>query len=232
MCGRFVRYRHPRDVAGALGVAVVECDLGPSWNIAPRQPVAVVLEDGVRKLVGMRWGLVPGWATAESVGDKLINARSETVAEKPSFRDAFRHRRCLIVADGFYEWKVAGGAKTPMFITPEPEGPFCMAGLYERRSAADGSVVTTCTIVTTEANKFMRAIHHRMPVIVAEQNHGRWLDPATPPGELAELMMPYDGAMKAHPVSPAVNRAAFNDPSCIAPYRSPEPTQGELFVTG
>lgn len=220
MCGRFVRHRHPRDIASDMGIPVVECDLAPDWNITPRRPVAVVMEDGQKKLVTMRWGLIPSWAKDESLGDRMINARSETIAEKPSFREAFRKRRCLIVADGFYEWRAEGGRKAPFFIGRADRASFGMAGIYETWKAPDGTVVRSCSIVTTEANDLMRPIHHRMPVIVAREDHDRWLDPATPLEQVAGLMKPWSGdALVAYEVDPRVNSPANNDPSCVEPIR-------------
>ncbi|MBD3239368.1 MAG: hypothetical protein GF331_02190 [Chitinivibrionales bacterium] len=217
MCGRFVRHRSPRMLADELGVPVVQCDLGPSYNVAPRQPVAVVLEDGRKKLVTMQWGLIPSWARDDTIGNKLINARCETVAEKPSFRASFRSRRCLIPADGFYEWTQAGGRKVPVYVQLGDGAPFCMAGLYDTWVAPDGEQRTTCAIITTEANGFMRSIHSRMPVIVPPHDHDRWLDPATDRAELTRIMRPFDGALRATPVSTRVNTPLYNAPDCIEP---------------
>jgi len=204
-----------------LSAPVVECDLGPSWNISPRQPIVVVMEKGVRKLVTMRWGLIPSWANDASIGDRLINARSETIAEKPSFRRSFESKRCLIVADGFYEWKTRGKQKAPVYITVGDGGTFCMAGIYDTWRGPDGAETVSCAIVTTEANEFMRGIHHRMPVIVAPGALSVWLDPDTDPEALKAIMAEGCSApMHSHEVSSAVNSPSRDGPDCILPAAS------------
>lgn len=218
MCGRFVRYRASREVAAQLNIEDVTCELEPSYNVAPRQPVAVVMEDGRRKLATMQWGLIPHWARDDRIANKLINARSETIAEKPSFRAAFRSRRCLIVADGFYEWQAGPDGKVPMYIRFEDEQSFCMAGIYERSRDSEGNERVTCAIVTTEANAFMRDIHHRMPVIIDRGNYDQWLSNDTPVEELHDLMQSRElQPMKADAVSRNVNSPAHNGAECIEP---------------
>jgi putative SOS response-associated peptidase YedK len=167
----------------------------------------------------MRWGLVPAWSKDAAIGSRLINARAETVAEKPSFRSAYKSRRCLIPADGFYEWlKPESGPKQPYRITLAGGAPFAMAGLWERwEKAPDGTALETCTIITTAANEFVRPIHHRMPLILGATVHDAWLDAATPPDILSALPNPYDGALEAHAVSTRVNNPRNDDDACIEP---------------
>lgn len=216
MCGRFVQIIDLRE-AGRIFEAIVEAGLKPNYNVAPRQPVAVIMEDGRRKIVEMQWGLVPHWAKDGSIANKLINARSETIAEKPSFREPFKSRRCLIIADGFYEWQAKDGAKKPWFVFMKDKRPFAMAGLYDRWRNNEGKVITTCTIITTEANEFMKPLHHRMPVIIGPRDYDLWLDPAEKDtAKISALMKPWGaGTMDAHEVSPVVNSPLHNSPDCI-----------------
>lgn len=189
----------------------------PRYNIAPSQPVPVVIrEGGERRFLLVRWGLVPSWAK-EMPQSLLINARAETVAEKPSFRGAFRHRRALMPADGFYEWKAEGrGPKQPYFIRRRDGAPFAMAALWEHWMDPHGSELDTCAVVTAEANATLMPIHHRMPVILPEKDWGLWLDPAATEKELLALLRPApDDLLEAIPVSTRINRAANDDPSLI-----------------
>jgi len=167
MCGRFTLRSSPASIAQVFGLVDVP-DLLPLFNIAPTQPVAVVRQranDRVKELVFLRWGLIPAWADDPSIGNRLANARSETVATKPSFRSAFRSRRCLVVADGFYEWQKTNGHKQPYFVGLQSDRPFGLAGLWERWEKGD-EPVESCTILTTDANELMQPIHERMPVIL------------------------------------------------------------------
>lgn len=221
MCGRFTLAVDPADLIDAFGLdpnaspdlAVV----GPRYNIAPTQAVAVVPNTAPRHLEVMRWGLIPSWAKDPKIGNSLINARGETVAEKPSFRSAFKRRRCLILADGFYEWKKEeGGGKTPYFIQMADERPFAIAGLWEVWRPADGSEIPTCTIVTTTPNSVMAQLHDRMPVILAPEQYDTWLaEGERPAPELLSLIQPYAGQMKARPVSTRVNSPRFDDASLL-----------------
>lgn len=197
-------------------------NLQPRYNIAPTQTVNTVrtTQAGGRALVRVRWGLIPPWAKDESIAAKMINARGETVAEKPSFRNAFRERRCLIPTDGFYEWRTEGGHKQPYRITLKDGGGFAFAGLWERWDrAADGVPVETCTIVTTGANDDLAPIHHRMPVILDPADHEAWLDVGGVTGEDAQrLVRPFpDGALHTVRVSRHVNNARNDDEACILP---------------
>jgi putative SOS response-associated peptidase YedK len=214
MCGRYSLTTPAEAVRRAFDYPE-RPNLRPRTNIAPTQEVVAVRlgDDGARHFVSLRWGLIPAWAKDISAGARAINARAESVSEKPSFRSAFRHRRCLIPADGFYEWKTEGGAKQPYRMAAPDAGVFAFAGLWERwLKAADGVPVESCTIVTTEANDTLRAIHHRMPVILDPADYGTWLDPQTPPAVALDLLRPCpaDWLVVAR-VSRRINSAANQD---------------------
>jgi putative SOS response-associated peptidase YedK len=182
--------------------------------------VAVVreLEDGERRLDLLRWGLIPSWAKDPAVGARTINARAETVAEKPSFRAAFRRRRCLVLADGYYEWRKEGSKKQPYYIRMRDEAPFAFAGLWEYWSPGDDAeTLETCTLITTEANELTRAIHDRMPVILPPDAYEVWLDPELDDRpRLLSLLRPYESqALIADPVSTHVNNPKHDDPECV-----------------
>ena len=220
MCGRFTVRVATSGVAAALGVAETVVDLGPSFNVAPGQPVPVVLEQGgTRKMDAFRWGLVPSWAKDPSIGYRLINARAETLTEKPAFRGAFARRRCLILADGFLEWKVEGRAKQPYHITLAEGGVFAFAGLWERWAPEkDSGDLLSCAIITVEANAFMRGIHARMPAILDSGAYGPWLDEDNHDTVgLRGLLLPYPRALRATPVSTLVNSPRNNSPECLLP---------------
>ena len=224
MCGRFalmtsteqlaMQFDVPETAVNALPPSV------PRYNIAPTQPVAAIrlAENGQREFTFFRWGLVPSWAKDLNIGSRMINARSETVAEKPSFRTAFKRRRCLIPADGFYEWQKQGSGKQPMFIRPVAERPFALAGLWEVWRDPDGSVLQTCTILTTTPNELMAPIHNRMPVIVEPEDFDLWLNPEPNPEQGLHLLRPYPAEkMTAYPVSTTVNNPRNDVPDCIQP---------------
>ena len=214
MCGRFTVRTPAHRLAEAFGVDL-RANLAPRYNIAPTQQVAVLRGDGFSML---RWGLVPSWAKDPAIGSRMINARAETVAEKPSFRAAFRQRRCLVLADGFYEWqKRSGGVKQPYYIRLADDRPFAFAGLWERWRRPEGGDLETCTIITTEANDALRPIHERMPVILPAADRAAWLDPGTAPREALQAMLrPYPGdAMTAFPISRLVNNVRNDEPACI-----------------
>ena len=221
MCGRFTLRAPASIVAAEFGLFEMPA-FTPCFNIAPTQPVAVVRygperSESERELVWLHWGLIPSWAKDRSIGNRMINARSETVAEKPAYRAAFRRRRCLVAADGFYEWQRTGRAKQPWFIRLRDDRPFAFAGLWEHWEGADHSYVESCTLVTTEPNSLMRPIHDRMPVILASEAYDRWLDPEVQkPEPLLPLLRPYPAEeMIAYPVSPYVNSPTHDDPQCI-----------------
>jgi putative SOS response-associated peptidase YedK len=219
MCGRYTLASPTERLAEEFGVDASSIELSPNYNVAPTQGVAAVLEEGgQRRLEVLRWGLIPPWADDPGIGSRMINARSETAPGKPSFRRAFRERRCLIPADGFYEWQRTNGAKQPYFIHMEGGGPFAFAGLWESWSKGGEGEVRTCTILTTEANALVGEIHDRMPVILAADAYDVWLDPASERDELTGLLAPYpEDEMEAYAVSRFVNSPQNNDPRCIEP---------------
>ena len=178
-----------------------------------------VIRDVETRIGPLRWGLIPSWAKDPAIGNRLINARAETVAEKPSFRSAFAKRRCLVVADGFYEWRKTGKGKVPVYITLRSKRPFGFAGLYEHWKAPDGKEIRTCTIITTDSNELVRPIHDRMPVILPKAVEDRWLDPGEHDrGRLQALLQPYPSEeMDAYDVTTVVNNTRHDAPDCIAP---------------
>ena len=188
MCGRFAFYS-PAEAVSRLFAAETIADLPTRYNIAPTQPAPTVRldQDSVRRLNLLRWGLVPFWAKDPSIGNRMINARAETVASKPAFRQAFRKRRCLILADGFYEWQKADSGKIPWFISAPSGEPFAMAGLWESWQADGDEPLETCTILTTEAGSSLARIHHRMPVVLGSEGVQQWLDPNMDEGQLPLL---------------------------------------------
>ena len=206
-------------MAKDFGVQEITDDLQPSFNVAPTDNVAVVLNNGVKQLVAMRWGLVPFWATDPKIASKHINARAETLTVRPAFKDAFKRRRCLVVADGFFEWQKQGATKIPLFIHLEPERPFGFAGLYEIWTPPLGEKLVTCTIITTEPNELVRPIHDRMPVILPKDAEDFWLDSAVEDHtRLLDLLQPYQASdMSAFTVSKLVNSVKNNSPECIQP---------------
>lgn len=217
MCGRFTRSQSIPAIAEEFGAEALSCDLGPSYNIAPTQKVAVIITDGVKQLVPVRWGLVPSWAKDPTIGSKMINARAETITEKASYKRAFKKRRCLVVADGFYEWQNTGGSRRPVYIRLKSGKPFGFAGLYEVWKSPEGEEVTTCTIITTEANELMKPIHERMPVIIPREHQDKWLDLTIEDhNSVLELLRPISAnEMEAYPVSKRVNSPRNNSPECI-----------------
>ena len=222
MCGRYSLTSPVESVARLFGVDE-RPNLAPRWNIAPTPEVLAVRReaDGVRRFARLVWGLVPAWSNDPGTGGRLIHARADTVATKPSFRAAFRQRRCLMVADGFYEWQELPGGNLPWRITlaPGPDGvppPFAFAGLWERREAREGRpALETCALVTTEASERLRPIHHRMPVVLAPADHATWLDPAASPAALSALLRPYAGEMAATRTSTRINSPRTEGPEAL-----------------
>ncbi|MBN2472979.1 MAG: SOS response-associated peptidase [Pirellulales bacterium] len=221
MCGRFT-LRAPASVVAKQFALFELPPFAPRFNIAPSQPVPVVRlpprqPESPRELVWLCWGLIPGWAKDPAIGNRMINARSETAAEKPAYRAAFRRRRCLVAADGFYEWQRGGKRKQPYFIRLRDDRPFALAGLWESWEGPDHAAIESCTILTTEPNALMRPIHNRMPVILAEDAYQPWLDPgAQQPERLRAMLCPYpEQDMTAHPVGTYVNNPTHEGPQCV-----------------
>lgn len=212
MCGRFT-LAQPEKIAEQFQVPLNP--VPPArFNIAPQQPLNVICEvERRRQMRLMLWGLIPFWAKDASIGQKLINARSETAHEKPSFRSAFRYRRCLIPADGYYEWQSRSQGKQPYYFSNADQNLFAIAGLWE-----SWNDIETVVILTTQANSLMKPVHHRMPVIIEPQNYQRWLNPFTSWKEMVPLMKSQEHDwMRCYPVSAQVNRPSVDQPSCIAP---------------
>lgn len=219
MCGRFTLTLDPVELRQAFNLGEMPEEWIPRYNIAPTQPVAVVTDAATRKVEFMRWGLVPSWAKDISIGSKLINARGETIAEKPSFRSAFAKRRCLVLADGFYEWQKTGAKSPsiPYYIHIEDNSPFAFAGLWEFWRSPEGDGLTTCTIITTEPNARIAPIHDRMPVILNPQTAWEWLGTGTPEA-LLKLIKPYPAEeLVAYRVSRMVNDPSKDTAALVKP---------------
>ncbi|MBA3613345.1 MAG: SOS response-associated peptidase [Nitrospirales bacterium] len=221
MCGRFTRKENFQNLAEQLGLKVLP-PFNPRYNIAPSQLVACVrtnLESRQRECTELKWGLVPSWAKDPGIGNKLINARGETVAEKPAFRKAFKHQRCLVLADGFYEWKREGNTKQPYYIRFKDHRVFAFAGLWERWEQPEAKPLESCTLITTGPNAVMEPIHHRMPVILSFKDYADWLDPSFQFVERINAMLrPYPSEeMEAYPVSQLVNNPRNDQPECVIP---------------
>jgi putative SOS response-associated peptidase YedK len=220
MCGRYAFFSPAEAVKRIFALDDVP-ELEPRYNIAPTQSVPAVRmgEEGARAFAMLHWGLVPKWAKERAIGNRMINARSETLAEKPSFREAFKKRRCLVLADGWYEWQVAAGGKQPWFIRRKDSRPFAFAGLWERwKDPAVGSTLESCTIVTTDAAESIKKIHERMPVVLEESDWDRWMDTAFSDTEtLSELLKACDPkTLEAWQVSREVNAPKNQGPALIA----------------
>lgn len=221
MCGRFTLFAPESALAAMFGLETAP-RLSPRYNIAPAQMVAAVRvspEAGKREIAILRWGLVPPWAKDASIGSRMINARAETVSEKPAFRSAFRKKRCLVPASGFYEWEKLPKRKQPYHVGFRDGRPFAMAGLWERWQGPEGAAVESCTLITTGANALVSSIHDRMPVILRPGDFDLWLDPAVQAGEsLLPLLRPFpQEEMTAFPVSLRVNDPGVDIPALIEP---------------
>ena len=220
MCGRFTLFAPYFEMIERFDIEVAfqENDYIPSYNIAPSQQVVAIINDGRKNRLGhLRWGLIPPWAKDEKIGYKMINARAETVSEKPSFRNSFKKKRCLIPADSFYEWQKVGDGKVPLRIKLKSDEVFAIAGLWDSWVSTDGSIIHSCTAITTVPNELVKPIHNRMPVILKRENEAAWLDPKNEDIELLKsLLMPFDEKqMEAYIVSSAVNSPKNNEKSLI-----------------
>jgi putative SOS response-associated peptidase YedK len=220
MCGRYTLHHKPKEIAERFGVEPVEEFLAARYNIAPSQVVPVIRHNGgLRELAGCKWGLIPFWAKDPKIGNNLINAKAETISEKPSFKQAFAKRRCLIPADGFYEWQKRGKAPSqPIYVRRRDGGLFAFAGLWEAWRTPEGETLETCTIITVEPNELISKIHHRMAAILKPDDEAAWIDPKSEIDDLLRLLRPYESdGLEAAPVSRAVNSPARDDPALIAP---------------
>jgi putative SOS response-associated peptidase YedK len=224
MCGRYSLATPADTLAGHFRLSHAP-PVSPRYNIAPSQPIAIVRMSAPRherECVQVRWGLIPSWAKDPGIGNKMINARAETVAEKPAFREAFARSRCLVPADGYYEWQREGRMgqrKQPFYICLRDGRPFAFAGLWERWAGPDGTIIESCAILTTEPNESLKDIHDRMPVILAQADYDQWLDPAIRQAQLLQpLLRPYPPEdMTACAVSLRVNDPGHDDTGCIEP---------------
>ena len=219
MCGRYSLIADIQDLARQFEFDGTGFENSPRYNVAPTQSVLTVTNRDEREAECMRWGLIPSWAKDASIGNRMINARRETVAQKPSFRSALQRRRCLVLADGFYEWQKVGKSKRPMRIVLKSREPFAFAGLWETWRDPAGETVRSCTIITTAANDLLRPIHERMPVILPRELEEFWLDgDVTDAAALTDVLSPYPNeAMEVYQVSPLVNKATNNGADLIVP---------------
>jgi putative SOS response-associated peptidase YedK len=228
MCGRYMQTT-PVEAMQRMFRFAERPNLPPRYNIAPTQEVPIVrrTRDGARReLILVRWGLVPYWADDVSIGNRLINARAEAVERTPAFREAYRRRRCLVPADGFFEWRKEGKRRQPLLARRKDGGPFAFAGLWERWKQPDGQVLRSCTIITCPPNELVAPVHDRMPVILDPGDFERWLDPEAANGR--ELLKPCPAEwLEAVPVSARVNSPDNDDPECIAPLAEPEQEQAQ-----
>jgi len=220
MCGRFTLRASPEQIADLFSIEQMP-PIGPRYNIAPTQPVLAIRDSYAgngREATFFNWGLIPSWATDPSIGSRMINARAETAAEKPSFRAAFKYRRCIIPADGFYEWQKIGSGKQPQLIGLKGDRPFGFAGLWEHWER-EGSVIESCTILTTEPNELLSSIHNRMPVILHPEDYEEWLSRDIQKADpLLHLMRSFPAElMDYRPVSSHVNNPRNEDPACVVP---------------
>lgn len=234
MCGRFTLAVPPLALVEAFPGFSVPEEIEPRYNIAPTQPVVVVTNKGDNQLEFAHWGLIPSWSKDAKIGNRMINARAETLSTKPSFRVAYRKRRCLIIADGFYEWRKdpGGKGKTPFYIRLKSGEPFAFAGLWETWKSPEGETIESCVIITTTPNELLAKVHDRMPVILPPEKYSDWLAEGDQSAEkLALLLKPYPAdLMTAYPVSTFVNSPANDSPICIEPVELL--TQPEIGVDG
>ena len=230
MCGRYL-LTTPVDALGQLFRFMERPNLGPRYNIAPTQDVPMVRRtragDG-RELLMARWGLVPYWADDVKIGNRLINGRAETIERTPAFREAYQRRRCLVPADGFFEWRKEGKTRQPLLIRRKDQAPFAFAGLWERWRQPDGQILRSCSIVTCPANELVAPVHDRMPVILDLGDFERWLDPEATDGRTLLQPCPAEW-LEAYEVSPRINSPANDDPECIAPLAESAAEQRSLL---
>ena len=224
MCGRLTLISSVSDLQLKFGFAMEPADVRPRYNVAPTQQVLTVVNDGERRGELMRWGLVPSWAKDVKIGNRMINAVSETAATKPAFRSAFRRRRCLVLADGFFEWRKEGKQRIPLYFSQKSGEPMAFAGLWENWKSPDDEWIRSCTILTTAANSFIEPVHNRMPVILSAETVPLWLDPLTEtPDNLQPLLLPAPSeVLDVREVSSTVNNVRNDNPGCIDAVTPPE----------
>ena len=233
MCGRYRLSRRKQIIAERFDAEPEAEDWSPRYNIAPTQPVPVIRQkpnQPARELSVVRWGLIPSWATDASIGNKTINARSESVTTTASFREPFQSQRCLIPGDGFYEWQKSGKSRQPFCFEVDDGELFAFAGLWDRWTDPQGKIIESCTILTTTPNSLLADFHDRMPVILQPDDYSRWLNPR--PGDTAaalRMLVPYTGAMRRYPVSMRLNQVQNDDEDCARPIEIEPPPQGQLF---
>lgn len=231
MCGRFTLAKDARQLKKTFKDLPVDPRIRPRYNIAPTQPVSAWIADPPPRLEVFSWGLVPPWARDPGFGAKCVNARAETLSEKASFKTPYRRKRCLVPADGWYEWKTERGRKQPYRFHRRDDAAFVFAGLWEEWHDKQGGMILSCAIITTRPNRLARKIHPRMPAVLRDEDIGPWLDPNTRLRDLDRMLEPISADdFTVDPVSPAVNKATAEGPELIEPRAAPDqPTQGELF---
>ena len=215
MCGRAVEISSIKVIAEEFGIANPQITVKPNYNVSPSQNLLVVVRQNTKQLITCQWGFIPSWAKDPAIGHKMINARAETIATKPAFRSAYKKHRCLIVADGFYEWQKTDKGKVPYFIHLKSGKPFGFAGIYSRWSPTEGEGIDTCSIITTSANKLIEPVHDRMPVIISKDSIDAWLGDIADP---SSLLKPYPSEeMELYQVSRMVNDPKHNSPDLLEP---------------
>lgn len=232
MCGRYALYADGEQLAWRFGTPVPH-PIAPRYNIAPSQPILALRynrDAKTREWTHFVWGLVPSWAQDPSISNRMINARAETLREKPAYRNAYRYRRCIVPVSGFYEWKKVGRTKQPYFVRPTDDLPIGLAGLWETWRSPDGSELETCTIITTDANAVIQPLHPRMAVVLPPDAYEAWLSPDTSLDALDKLLQPApEDLLIAYPVSPRVNSPANDDPSLVEPLTTASEEELRLF---
>lgn len=217
MCGRFAQFSIKSVIMDEFNIDEADLQFNPSYNISPTQEVVSIIGDDARKLILMQWGLIPSWANDPAFGKRMINARAETITEKPSFKNSFKKYRCLVLADGFYEWRKQGKKKNPVYIYLKSRKPFGFAGIYNTMESSDGENITSCAIITTEANSMLKTVHNRMPVIISKEDEAIWLNCKDYNSDKLLPMLTYFSSekMMMHDVSTIVNSPANNSEDCI-----------------
>lgn len=232
MCGRFALHNDESEIITRFGVQETLFDLKPRYNIAPTQQIAVITQESVRTLAGYKWGLIPSWAKDTQMASKMINARSETLLEKPSFRKSLISKRCLIPANGFYEWQQVGKSKIPTYVQLKSKKLFAFAALWDEWQSPEGEKLRSTTIITTEPNSLLAKLHHRMAVMLLPEQENIWLDPnIKDPNQLLKLLTQYpESELEYFPVSKLVNNTSFDSPECIKAIESVEIQQAPIPI--